>query len=103
MGTNKPRFSITLDEEMFDKVDIYQHKNRIATRSTAIVDLIEKGLTALGMQTEPVQVESKLSVEELDMVEKYRRITDDQRIAIMTTLNTFYGMELKKEEKSFTS
>lgn len=45
--TEKPRFSITLDDELLDKVEDFRHEKRISTRSQAIVKLIEMGLDSL--------------------------------------------------------
>ena len=45
--TEKPRFSITLDDDLLIKVDDFRHDNRISTRSQAIVRLIEMGLDAV--------------------------------------------------------
>ncbi|MET0016512.1 S24 family peptidase [Oscillibacter sp.] len=47
MATEKPRFSVTLEEAMLEQVDDYQFSNRFATRSKAVVDLVRKGLEEL--------------------------------------------------------
>lgn len=47
MTTSKPRFSITLDAELFDKLDNYRFKCRFQSRSQAAADLIRKALEAL--------------------------------------------------------
>lgn len=49
MATEKPRFTITLSEDLFEKVNEYQHSMRFSTQTKAIVDLIEHGLEALGL------------------------------------------------------
>ena len=51
MATDKPRFSITLDPELLEKVNEHQHGNRFQTQTKAIVDLIQKGLQTDEMQT----------------------------------------------------
>lgn len=104
MATSKPRFSITLDADLFDRIDIYQHQHRLPARSVAIVELIEKGMDALEKQTGPIRKEPRLTPEELDLVEKYRRITKDQQTAVKSVLNSFYNAYLVKEEpESFIS
>ena len=47
MATEKPRFSITVDEELLKAIEDYRFGNRIAMRSEAIVQLIKKGLETL--------------------------------------------------------
>ena len=49
MATNKPRFSITLDDDLFDRVNKYQHEKRYATQTKAVVDLIQRGMESLGL------------------------------------------------------
>lgn len=49
MATKKPRFSITLDEDLFNRVNEYQHEKRYATQTKAIVDLIQRGAESLGL------------------------------------------------------
>lgn len=52
MSTTKPRFSITLDPELFDKVDDFRFQNRFQSRSQAAVELIRKGLEAIEKEKE---------------------------------------------------
>ena len=49
MATDKPRFSITVDEDTLDRVDTYRDENGISTQSKAIVQLVKKGLEELGL------------------------------------------------------
>ena len=51
MATEKPRFSVTIDEETLDRVDEYKYKNKISTQSKAIVKLVQMGLNELGIET----------------------------------------------------
>lgn len=47
MATDKPRFTITLEEETLNGVLSYKKKNKLATQSKAIQQLIELGLEDL--------------------------------------------------------
>lgn len=47
MGTNKPRYSITVDDEMFKKIEDFRFDNRFQTRNQATVELIRLGLEAI--------------------------------------------------------
>lgn len=49
MATEKPRFTITLSEDLYEKVNEYQHDMRFSTQTKAIVDLIERGAKSLGL------------------------------------------------------
>lgn len=45
--TEKPRFSITLDEPLFDRLERYRYENRFSTRSKAAVHLIDVALNEI--------------------------------------------------------
>jgi len=47
MATNKPRFTITLDEELYKEVEDYRFANRFETKSDAMASLVKIGLEAL--------------------------------------------------------
>lgn len=47
MATDKPRFSISMDEETFEKVIAYKEEKGIATQSKAIIGIMELGLREL--------------------------------------------------------
>ena len=51
MATEKPRFSVTIDEETLDQVDEYKYKNKISTQSKAIVQLVRMGLQEMGIES----------------------------------------------------
>lgn len=47
MATEKPRFTITMDENLLDQIDDYKFTNRIKSQSKAIVELVQRGLNEL--------------------------------------------------------
>ena len=47
MATDKPRFSITFEDDLFDQIEDFRHEHRISTRSKAVVKLVEKGIESL--------------------------------------------------------
>lgn len=49
MSTEKPRFTITLDDETFDRVAQFQADEEYATRSKAIQNLVMRGLERTGV------------------------------------------------------
>ena len=52
MATDKPRYSITLDEELFKEVDDFRFERRYQTRNQATVELIRLGLAEIKKQQE---------------------------------------------------
>lgn len=53
MPTEKPRYTITLDEEMLKKIDDFRFENRFANRTQATLELIRIGLETLEKQQTP--------------------------------------------------
>ena len=52
MATEKPRYSITLDEELFKEVEDFRFERRYQTRNQATVELIRLGLAEIKKQQE---------------------------------------------------
>lgn len=50
MPTEKPRYTITLDEEMLKKIDDFRFENRFPNRTQATLELIRMGMDALEKQ-----------------------------------------------------
>ena len=46
MPTEKPRFTITCDEELLNKIDDFWYENRFRNRTQATLELIRLGLEA---------------------------------------------------------
>lgn len=44
MPTEKPRYTITLDEDMLKRIDNFRFENRYANRTQATLELIRIGL-----------------------------------------------------------
>lgn len=63
MATDKPRFTITLPDDVFDQVAQYKTENKISTQSKAIQKLIGIGLESI---KEPEQTQRAPSLDGLD-------------------------------------
>ncbi len=50
MPTNKPRFTITFDEEMFQAIEDFRFERRFKTQSKAVTELIRLGLEVIEAQ-----------------------------------------------------
>ena len=46
MPTKKPRFIVTVDEDLFDQIEDFRFENRYQNRNAAMVELIRAGLKA---------------------------------------------------------
>lgn len=44
MSTDKPRFTITIDEELLERLEDYRFENRCPNRTQAFLELLRKGL-----------------------------------------------------------
>ena len=47
MPTEKPRYTIIVDEELLEKIDDFRFENRYPSRSAATLELIRVGLETL--------------------------------------------------------
>lgn len=47
MPTNKPRYTITLDSELLQKIDDFRFENRFPNRTQATLELIRIGIATL--------------------------------------------------------
>ena len=47
MATNRPRYTVSVDEELFEQIENFRFENRFQTRSEATVELIRRGLEQL--------------------------------------------------------
>lgn len=47
MPTEKPRYTITVDEELLKRIDDFRFENRYVSRSAATLDLIRIGIEEL--------------------------------------------------------
>lgn len=63
MPTNKPRFSIAIDDDLLKAVDDYKFENRIKSQNQAINDLVRAGLDELRAQKEHAIENASASVE----------------------------------------
>lgn len=61
MATDKPRLSISMDEETYEKVLAYKEEKGIATQSKAIIKIMEMGLDK--MEREIAQKKSPSAAE----------------------------------------
>jgi Predicted transcriptional regulators containing the CopG/Arc/MetJ DNA-binding domain and a metal-binding domain len=52
MATNKPRYTVSVDNDLFNEIENFRFENRFQTRSEATVELIRLGLEQLKKERE---------------------------------------------------
>ena len=52
MATDKPRYTVSVDNELFQRIEDFRFEHRFQTRSEATVELIRLGLEALKEEQE---------------------------------------------------
>lgn len=57
MPTEKPRYTVIVDEELLKKIDDFRFENRYPSRSAATLELIRLGMEALKEQSETLKQE----------------------------------------------
>lgn len=90
MSTVNPRFTITLSDDLKERVDDYRFNNRISNQTRAIVSLIEKGLATFetekaGKETTPVIEDAKAGKITVEQIEEFLTsmglIRDDRKLS----------------------
>lgn len=59
MATDKPRYTVSVDNELFQKIEDFRFKRRFQTRSEATVELIRLGLEQLKKEEEEAKKAQK--------------------------------------------
>lgn len=81
MATDKPRFSLTMDDSLLNQVENYQIKHGFSTKSRAIQALVKAGLDDI-LQAEPTpEIEKSPSLEDGDeeLLKKYHQLSQYNR------------------------
>ena len=62
MATDKPRYTVSVDNDLFQKIEDFRFERRFQTRSEATVELIRLGLEALEKELETEKRRKKRSL-----------------------------------------
>ena len=76
MATDKPRFSLTLDTETFEKLASYKERHGFSTKSRAIQALVAAGLDEFEQAALPPQTEKapSMSDEAKELLDRFERL-----------------------------
>lgn len=103
MATEKPRFTITMDEELLSDVDNFKFEHRIKNQSKAIVELVKMGMEALATQdAEASDALKKASEAELPASEANERSNIQMFADVLTKAGLITdGGDLSKNDLEF--
>lgn len=80
MPTEKPRFTITMDESLFQKVENFRFEGHYKNQTKAVTALIERGLDALVAEDSDI-------AKAIKNVSPYSSETEEHLIMLHRTLN----------------
>lgn len=99
MATEKPRFSITIDEETLELVDDYRREQNIKTQSRAVVQLAKLGLQKLGIDIPENENAPVLSTEALRLAKDYEQLDRWGRRQVRCVTDN--ELERMREDRNF--
>lgn len=71
MPTEKPRYTVIVDEEMLKRIDDFRFENRYRSRSSATLELIRIGIESLEKQQEEARKVKKINSNSKDATNKW--------------------------------
>lgn len=90
MSTDRPRYTVSVDDELLKQIEDYQFEHRYKTRSSATVELIRLGIQQL-MQEQPQIAQNAapapaLSADEQQLIDDYRSLNEQGQEYIRQTM-----------------
>lgn len=86
MPTDKPRFTITVDDDLYNQITEYRFSNRMKNQTQAVLSLIDKGLAVLSGD----HIKDLSSCEEENHIKKYRTLDEYGKEAVDAVLEVEY-------------
>ncbi len=97
MATERPRFSVSLDDDTFERVERFRLDNRYTTRSKAVEALIRDGLKKLASAAlDDKKATPSLSDEALRIAAAYDRADNRAKQVVDLTLEPFMDKHQSK-------
>jgi len=98
MGTNMPRISLAIPEDLLRRVDDFKFNSRIKNQTQAVLKLLERGLSfedvSKVVDTDVNNIYSFLGEEEGDLIMAWRCLDDFGKMAVKAILD----VELKRAD-----
>lgn len=90
MSTDRPRYTVSVDDELLKQIEDYQFEHRYKTRSSATVELIRLGIQQL-MQEQPEITQTptpalSLTDDEQQLIDDYRSLNAQGQEYIRQTM-----------------
>lgn len=88
MPTDKPRFTITVDESLMHEIENFRYENRIKNQTQAVIKLMELGLQEI-LKGTPIDtsIQSEMySSDEKALIEDYRNLNKQGQEYIRQTM-----------------
>ena len=97
MATDRPRFSVSLDDETFERVEQYRLNGRYTTRSKAVEALIFNGLQKLSATAfEDTQKAPSISDEAMQIAIAFEAADEDHKDIVRTALSKYLAAPAQK-------
>ncbi len=97
MGTNRPRFSVTMSEEMYQQINDFWHRNKFPTQTKAIIKLLELGIATLDQVGDEAKKEPPIFVKDGSMA-MYEALDDIDRAEIRGEMKQMLKGEKYKQD-----
>lgn len=100
MPTENPRVTITLDDELLNKITEYRFENRIKNQTQAIVQLVERGIAEIDLPNRHQDIkENEFTKSEIALIQKYRDLDDHgKRMVDIVIKEETTRMESERQE-----
>ena len=86
MSTDRPRYTVSVDDELLKQIEDYQFEHRYKTRSSATVELIRLGIQQLMQEQPKIAQNTALSADEQQLIDDYRSLNEQGQEYIRQTM-----------------
>ena len=95
MATDKPRFSVTFDDDVFSRIEEYRCRNGISTRSKAVAQLVEIAIASVVSDIAPTKNAPSVSDEAMRIAQAYDAADTEAREMAGFALRKYIPEETK--------
>lgn len=99
MPTDKPRFSLTLSEDVLAQIERYQIEKGYATRNKAMVELVRLGIDALALSDDQKPESPALSNEAAELLPLFEQLDLLDRVRIIGQVEGLLLSEKYQQER----
>lgn len=99
MPTKNPRFTITMDQDLYDQIEDYRYSKRLKSQTQAVVSLLEAGIESL---MEDMKKAPSVSDEAAEFGKRYEALDKHGKV-VVTVVMTEEEKRMKEEKKKSRS